>query len=98
VVAAPIGATVSALPKGAQTVDLNGITYYYYGGTFYQKSAAGYTVVAPTAGIVVESLPAGGEEVKLGEQTYVRVGETYYQPIVRDGKNMYEVVEVRAEG
>ena len=48
----------------------------------------------PTVGTVVENLPDGGEEVKIGDVTYVKIGETYYQPIVQDGQNMYEVVNV----
>jgi hypothetical protein len=93
VVPAPVGATVPSLPSGAETVVVDGTTYYYYGGTFYQKTSS-YTVVPPTAGAVVEKLPEGGEEVKIGDITYVKVGETYYQPIQQDGKNMYEVVQV----
>jgi Family of unknown function (DUF6515) len=70
---------------------------YYYGGTYYEKSEKGYTVVAPTAGTVVENLPEGGKEEKIGDITYVKVGETYYQPISKDGKDMYEVVLIEAE-
>jgi hypothetical protein len=96
VVPAPVGATIVTLPPGSQTVVINETTNnYYYGGTYYVKSAQGYTVVQPTAGAVVQNLPEGGKEVKIGEVTYVQVGETYYQPIVKDGKNMYEVVEVK---
>jgi len=95
VVSAPVGATITTLPAGSETVVVNETTInYYYGGTYYEKSAGGYTVVAPTAGAVVEKLPEGGEEVKIGDITYVKVGETYYQPIQQDGKNMYEVVQV----
>ncbi len=43
----------------------------------------------------MDNLPEGGEEVKLGDVTYVKYGETYYQPIQKDGKDMYEVVEVQ---
>jgi len=95
VVQAPVGATITTLPQGAQTVVINETTNnYYYGGSYYEKSGGGYTVVAPTAGTVVESLPEGGEEVRIGDVTYVKYGETYYQPIQQDGKNMYEVVQV----
>jgi hypothetical protein len=95
-VAAPVGATVPTLPEKAQPVVVNETTNnYYYGGTYYEKSKDGYTVVAPTAGTVVENLPEGGKEVKVGDQKYVQVGDTYYQPIKRDGKDMYEVVEVK---
>jgi hypothetical protein len=95
VVEAPAGVTVKALPKEAQTVVVNETTNnYYYGGTYYEKSGDEYIVVPPTAGTVVEHLPKGGEEVKIGEVTYVQVGKTYYQPIKKDGKEMYEVVNV----
>jgi Family of unknown function (DUF6515) len=95
VVAAPVGATITTLPSNSQTVIVNETTNnYYYGGTYYEKSSGGYTVVAPTAGAIVENLPDGGEEVRIGDYTYVKVGETYYQPIDRDGKSMYEVVNV----
>jgi hypothetical protein len=98
VVQAPVGATIVTLPPGSQTVIINETTNnYYYGGTYYEKKPEGYVVVPPTAGAVVENLPEGGKEVKVGEVTYVKVGETYYQPIEKDGKNLYEVVEVKAE-
>jgi len=49
----------------------------------------------PTAGTVVADLPEGGEEVRIGEVAYVKVvGETYYQPTQKDGKAMYEVVQI----
>ncbi len=95
VVEAPVGATVTTLPEETQTVVVNETTNnYYYGGTYYEKSDGGYTVVPPTAGTLVDSLPEGGEEVKIGDVTYVKFGETYYQPIEKDGKNMYEIVNV----
>ena len=96
VVPAPVGATVTTLPPGAQTVVINETTNnYYYGGAYYEKNDKGYTVVPPTAGSVVEKLPEGGKEVKLGDVTYVQIGDTYYQPIIQNGKNMYEVVDVK---
>jgi len=98
VVQAPAGATIKVLPEGSQTVVVNETTNnYYYGGTFYEKSDGGYTVVPPTAGTLVENLPEGGEEVKIGDVTYVQYGETYYQPVLIDGKNMYEVVNVEED-
>jgi hypothetical protein len=98
VVSAPVGATITTLPTGSQTVVVNETTNnYYYGGTYYEKSGGGYTVVAPTAGSVVENLPEGGEEVRIGEVTYVKVGETYYQPIQQNGKSMYEVVQIEED-
>jgi hypothetical protein len=95
VVQAPDGATIQVLPEGYQTVVVNETTNnYYYGGTYYEKTSDGYTVVPPTAGTVVENLPEGGDEVKVGDKTYVKIGDVYYQPIVVDGENKYEVVDV----
>jgi len=45
----------------------------------------------------VEKLPEGGKEVTMGDEKYVKVGETYYQPTQKDGKDVYEVVEVKEE-
>src|SRR5262245_12285833 len=92
VVTAPVGGVVTALPSGAVVVTGN---TYYYGGTYYEKTGEGYKVAAPVAGTVVEHLPEGGEEVTIGDRKFVKFGETYYQPIQKDGKNMYEVVEVK---
>jgi hypothetical protein len=95
VVQAPVGATITTLPPKSETVVINETTNnYYYGGAYYEKNEKGYTVVPPTAGCVVENLPEGGEEVTIGDQKYVKIGETYYQPIQKNGKNMYEVVQV----
>ncbi|WP_443937406.1 DUF6515 family protein [Pedobacter sp. MW01-1-1] len=98
VVAAPVGAVITTLPKGYETVVVNETTNnYYYGGTYYEKDSGGYKVVPPTSGTVVTHLPDGGKEVKMGDITYVQVGETYYQPIQQDGKDVYEVVDVQSE-
>ena len=98
VVQAPVGATVNSIPESAQQVQVTENTYnYYYGGAYYEKGAEGYTVVPATAGTIVPHLPEGGEEVKVGDRTYVKFGETYYQPIQVDGKDMYEIVEVKPE-
>lgn len=98
VVQAPVGVTVNSIPDTAEKVQVTENTYnYYYGGAYYEKNAEGYTVVPATAGTIVPHLPEGGEEVKVGDRNYVKFGETYYQPIQVDGKDMYEIVEVKPE-
>jgi hypothetical protein len=92
-VQAPVGAQVPEIPKEAQKIENN----YYYGGAFYEQNSDGYIVVPATAGTIVPNLPEGGEETKIGDNTYVKFGETYYQPIQVDGKNMYEIVEVKED-
>lgn len=96
-VQAPVGAQVAEIPKEAEKVKVNETNNYYYGGAFYEQNKDGYIVVPATAGTIVPGLPEGGEEVKIGDVTYVQFGETYYQPIQVDGKDMYEIVEVKAE-
>jgi hypothetical protein len=96
---APVGATVTTIPPAAQPVVINETTTnnYYYGGAYYEQSGDGYKVVAPTAGSIVESLPEGGEEVTRGDQKYVKVGDTYYLPTQKDGKDVYEVVQIESD-
>jgi hypothetical protein len=94
VVQAPVGGTVQSMPSGAQPVSVNNTTNYYYGGAYYEKSANGYTVVAPPAGAVVDNLPDGAQAVQMGSQTFYKLGETYYQPVIIDGQNKFEVVQV----
>ncbi|OYU55438.1 MAG: hypothetical protein CFE25_10935 [Chitinophagaceae bacterium BSSC1] len=98
VVQAPVGATITTLPPNTQTVVVNEtVNNYYYGGTYYEKSDKGYTVVPPTAGTIVEQLPEGAKEEKIGDQIFMKLGEVYYQPIKKDGKDMYEVVNVEKD-
>jgi hypothetical protein len=98
VVEAPEGAVIKVLPEGSQEVVVNETTNnYYYGGTYYEEAPGGFKVVPPTAGTIVENLPEGAEEVRMGEQTYVQYGDTYYQPVRVDGKDKYEVVNLKEE-
>jgi hypothetical protein len=98
VVAAPVGATITTLPAGYQTVVISStVTNYYYGGTYYVRVDKGYAVVAPTAGAVVDHLPEGGQEITVGSKKYVKIGEIYYQPIETNGAKKYEVVEVQED-
>lgn len=96
-VQAPVGGEVPDIPKEAEKVEVNETNNYYYGGAFYEKNADGYIVVPATAGTIVPGIPEGGEEVKIGDVTYVQFGETYYQPIQVDGKDMYEIAEVKKD-
>jgi hypothetical protein len=101
VVQAPVGAVITTLPTGYQTVVVSGsggttVNNYYYGGTYYERESNGYKVVPPTAGTIITDMPAGGKEVRMGDVTYVQVGDTYYQPIQQNGQNVYEVVDVEA--
>jgi acyl dehydratase len=41
----PIGTTVSMLPAGAFSTQVNGTDYYYYNGTYYRPVFSGSQVV-----------------------------------------------------
>ena len=45
VIAAPIGAVVSSLPDGTNTVVKTGETYFEYGQTYYKAASSGGGVV-----------------------------------------------------
>ena len=94
VVEPPVGAAVSSLPKDTEEITVEGETYYYYGGTYYQKEGDKYVVVPPMAGTIVQNLPDGGKEVKVGHMTYVKVGDVYYQPTEVSGREVWEVAKV----
>lgn len=94
VIPAPEGATIGSLPDGYTTVPLGNETFYYFAGTFYDRTANGYTVIDAPAGAIVYDLPEGCTELKIGNITYLQFNETVFQPIVIDGENAYEVVDL----
>ena len=58
VVAAPVGAIISAPSVGFSTVIVHGSLYYLYGGVYYRKVSAGFMVVeAPRPVMVADNLP-----------------------------------------
>ena len=93
-VAAPIGATIDALPAGYVTITVGSTTYYYYQGTYYQRDASsnGYVVVAGPPGAVVPMIPAGYTTQWVGNRAYYTYGGVHYRPIWKNGKKAYSVV------
>ena len=94
VVPPPIGAVVSYLPDGYETVLVGNDYFYYYGGAFYIAIPQGYQVVQAPPGAVVSQLPEGAIEQNVNGQTLLFYNNTYYQPISQDGQDAYEVVTV----
>ena len=45
VIPPPIGATVWTLPNGAVDQDVNGVTYFAYGGAYYRPFYSGSSVI-----------------------------------------------------
>jgi len=94
VVPPPIGAIVSYLPDGYETVPVGNDYFYYYGGAFYIAVPQGYQVVQAPPGAVVSQLPDGAVEQDVNGQTLLFYNNAYYQPISQDGQDAYEVVTV----
>jgi len=98
VVPAPQGAYISQLPNGYTVLDLpGGYAFYYYAGTFYaDRQPNGYTVITAPPGAIVYDLPEGATEMQVGNITYLKYNNAIFQPVVIDGKNAYEVVDLDA--
>lgn len=90
----PIGAVVSYLPNGYLTVQVGDAVYYYYAGVFYISQGNSYRVVPAPVGAVVNAIPEGATEQVINGQSYLLYNNTYYAPILQDGQDAYEVVQV----
>lgn len=97
VVPAPAGLYIRYLPNGYSTIYLGDYTYYYFAGTFYTLGGYGYEVTLAPPGAVIYDLPEGAVEVRVGEMTYLQYNNTLYQPILLDGKDAYEVVNLEGD-
>ncbi len=94
VVPPPLNIAVPDLPPGFITMQIGNTQYYYYGGVFYIFSQNGYLVVRAPAGAIVFNLPEGATQVQADNIVYLKYNNTFYQPILYNGQNAYEVVEV----
>jgi len=94
VVNPPVGAVVSYLPSGYETVPVGDAVYYYYGGTFYVSQGGSFRVVPAPEGAIVTEVPDGATDQNINGQDYLLYNNTYYQPISQNGQDAYEVVTV----
>ncbi len=95
VVAPPIGAVVNYLPAGYVTVKVGDDTYYDYGGAFYISQGGSFRVVPAPIGAIVTEIPDGAIEQNINGMHYLLYNSTYYQPISQNGRDAYEVVQVK---
>jgi hypothetical protein len=94
-VAPPIGAVVTYLPDGYETVPMDNGTYYYYGGVFYvQQGDNSFRVVPAPAGAIVSEIPQGATQQNINGESYLLYNNSYYLPISQDGQDAYQVVQV----
>lgn len=82
-----VGDTVAVLPKRYRTVDIDGRTYYYAGGTYYQPRGSKYVVVnrpvrtsTYTHGDYFDTLPNRYRTVRYGNKVYYHADGRYYRP------------------
>lgn len=94
VVAPPDGAGIPYLPNGYSTLVLGSDTFYYFGGIFYYHDGNSYIITQAPPGAVVYDLPEGCTDVVVGNISYLQYNNTLFQPIVLNGRNAYEVVEL----
>ena len=89
------GFRVASIPE-YRVVSVNGVSYYYYYGTFYSYMAPSreYVVVAPPVGAIVESIPEGYEKIDINGNTYYTVGGVQYKAVIFNGEIWYEVIKV----
>jgi hypothetical protein len=90
---APVGHQQDQLPEGAETVDVDGKTYYYTEASFWQKaSGGGYVVVAAPVGAEVSSIPEEASPETEGEVTVYQYDDLYVTKDTNSsGKTIYRV-------
>lgn len=94
VVSAPIGAVVSSLPDGYETVQVGDDYFYYFGGTFYIGLDQGFQVVNAPPGAIVMDIPDGATQQNINGEIYLVYNNTYYEPVSFNGQDAYQVVQV----
>jgi hypothetical protein len=90
----PIGFRLGVLPYGFMTFGTAWGPYYYYDGTFYQRSGDNkeYEVAEPPVGADVPSLPSGAREVTIDGNTYYEYKGTIYQEVIKQNQRRYAIV------
>ena len=90
---APVGHREDQLPEGAETVEVDGKTYYYTDASFWQKASdGGYVVVAPPTGAEVSSLPEEASPQTEGDVTVYQFDDLFFTKDTNSsGKTIYRV-------
>jgi hypothetical protein len=90
---APVGYETDTLPDGAETITVDGQTYFYVEWSFYQeKDAGGYVVVDAPDGAEVSAIPDEAILHDEGELPLYQFDNTYFSKDTNDaGKTVYRV-------
>ena len=82
----PVGYETDRLPAGAETVEVEGATYHYAEGAFYQKAAgSGYRVVEAPVGAEVSSIPEESIGQEESDVALYQFDNTYFTKDAKDG-------------
>ena len=99
VVEAPAGAEVQQLPEQTINVNVEGDTYQYANGAYYQEKEPekegeepSFEVVEPPAGATVQNIPEDAKKQKVGDEDYFVYGSTWYKPFYSGSDVVYMVV------
>ncbi len=90
---APVGWETEALPDGAETVELEGTTYFYADWSFFQAAAGGgYVVVEPPVGAEVSAIPEEAVAHEEGDVTLYQFDKLFFTRTTNDaGREVYLV-------
>jgi len=90
---APVGHQEDEKPQGAETVEVDGQTYYYVDASFWQSaSGGGFVVVDPPVGAEVSSIPEESAPEEDGDVTVYQFDNVYFtKDTASSGKTIYRV-------
>jgi len=89
---APVGHKADTLPDAVETVQVDGKTYYYKEGSFWEASGGAYVVVTPPVGAEVSTIPEESARDDEGEVTVYQYDNTFFtQDTNSSGKTIYRV-------
>ncbi len=86
-----VGATITTLPSGYQTVDVDGSPYYYHDGSYYNRTGSSYTTIDrplryPTTqsryryNVRQDALPDRYQTVRYRDRDYYFNDGVFYEP------------------
>ncbi len=93
------GLSVPVLPASSRVYEFEGVSYYYYYGTYYvfDDSRFEYVVVAPPVGLVVDVLPCDANDVMVDDNHYIITDNVLYKVVDSDNEVKYEVARLDKE-
>ena len=93
VCAPPVGADISELPPGTETIQVGDTIYYYAAGAFYvQQPDGSFVTVAAPLGVTVSVLPPDATSVVVNGIGYFQADGVFYQPVMQNGVTVYLTV------